>query len=151
MRTRIRRIAVLLVAAAALVAGSVVVGRATVDTDSVRAKGYQAGRDAGYFDGLRVGGVQGRQEGRALQEGQALPATARRPVHDAFDAGYTSGTNDAFAGYDGGWALGAPYVIVVEEGSGPITYRIKSREPVKRGVNYFLCADGRSLCEGSRR
>src|ERR1700712_1254443 len=47
-----------------------------------------------YFDGLQVGEAQGRREGRALQEGVALPANARRPVHDAFEAGYAAGAND---------------------------------------------------------
>ena len=31
----------------------------------------------------------------------------------AFDAGYRAGANSAFAGYDGGWSLGEPYVIVL--------------------------------------
>ena len=108
-------------------------------------------RGDAYFAGLRVGEAQGRQEGRALQEGASLPRGSRQPVTDAFNAGYAEGTNDAFAGYDGGWALSAPYVITLEEGSGQIVYRISSRTPIAANVNYYLCADGHDICQERRR
>jgi hypothetical protein len=100
-----------------------------------------------YFDGLRAGEAQGRMEGRAIQEGAALPAGDRHAVHDAFAAGYTAGLNDAFAGYDGGWSLGVPWVVTLEGGSGQVAYRIRDRTRVLPGVDYYLCPDGHHLCQ----
>jgi hypothetical protein len=137
-------------AAAILVAvGLVWVGRESVhkpappSSDSVTSDAYLAG--------LRAGEAQGRQEGRALQEGAALPTGSRQPVTDAFNAGYAAGARDAFAGYDGGWSLSMPYVITVEEGTGQIVYRIRARTPVEANVDYYLCADGRNICQERRR
>jgi hypothetical protein len=104
-----------------------------------------------YFAGLLAGEAQGRQEGRALQEGTALPKNARHAVSDAFNAGYTAGANDAFAGYDGGWTLSAPYIVTLNEGAGQIVYRIDSRTVVKARVTYQLCADGHDICQERRR
>jgi hypothetical protein len=144
-RTALGLVLVAVVAVPALVAlGRVTAGRTP-------ARRVTADRSDEYFDGLQVGEAQGRREGRALQEGIALPANTRRPVHDAFDAGYVAGANDVFAGYDGGWALGVPYVVTVVEAAGHIIYRIKSREPIEPNVNYFLCPDGHSLCQEPRR
>ncbi|WP_170323423.1 hypothetical protein [Cryptosporangium phraense] len=135
-------VAVILVAVAA--ATVFWLGRAT-------APSTESARSAGYSAGLRTGEAQGRQEGRALQEGAALPATSRRPVTDAYNDGYADGANDAFGGGDGGWDLSKPYVIAVEKGSGRIVYRIRSHTPLVANVNYYLCANGRDLCEEPRR
>jgi hypothetical protein len=54
--------------------------------------------------------------------------------------------NDAFAGYDGGWTLGVPWIVVLERGSGGVDYRFAQRTPVEPDVDYRLCADGRTLC-----
>lgn len=145
----VRRISLALVGATAilLAVALVLIGRATVDTHKARDAGYQKGRDAGYFDGLRAGEAQGRQEGRALQEGQSLPAGSRQPVQDAFNAGYVAGANDVFSGYDGGWALTTPYVVTLEQGSGHIVYRVSSRDPLQPGLDYYLCPNGHELCQ----
>jgi hypothetical protein len=103
-----------------------------------------------YFAGLRAGEAQGRQDGRAMQEGVALPKDAQQPVRDAFGAGYTAGANDAFAGYDGGWTMGVPYVVTLASGHGQIVYRIDGRTPVKAHVSYYLCADGHDICQERR-
>lgn len=105
------------------------------------------GVSADYFAGLRAGEAQGLRAGRALQFGATLPANSRAPVRNAFDAGYVAGANDAFAGYDGGWALGTPYIVVLEKGEDGIAYRIGRRVPLMPGTAYFLCADGKGLCE----
>lgn len=147
---KIRPIAIVLVgliAAAALV----LLGRASVDRSPAHPAAQPADHSDQYFDGLQVGEAQGRREGRALQEGAALPAGSRRPVHDAFGAGYAAGANDAFAGYDGGWTIGMPYVVTLAEAAGHIVYRIKGRESMHPGVNYYLCPDGHSLCQQPRR
>lgn len=134
----------------AVAAGAVLVGRATVDTQAARDKGYQAGLQDGYFKGLPVGEAQGRQEGRAIQEGAALPAGDRQAARDAFDDGYVAGADDVFAGYDGGWSLSTPYLINVTDGTGKIAYRIGTRTPMQPHVNYYLCPDGHSICQQPR-
>jgi hypothetical protein len=140
-----------LVASAALIAGAgITLGRVSADTDAARGRGYQAGLRDGYFNGLPVGEAQGRREGRALQEGSSLPATDRRAAKHAFDAGYAAGANDAFAGYDGGWALSAPYLVTLERGRGDITYRIASRAPLEAGVAYYRCPRGHGFCQRPR-
>jgi hypothetical protein len=49
----------------------------------------------------------------------------------SFNAGYLAGREAAFAGYDGGWAYGVPYVITLRRGGPRITYRIASRRPLR--------------------
>ena len=71
-------------------------------------------------------------------------------MQDAFTAGYTAGADDVFAGYDGGWELGVPWIVTLEDGAGGITYRISSRTPVERGIDYYLCPDGSALCRRPR-
>jgi hypothetical protein len=131
-------------------AALVMVGRLTADTTPTHGSAQPVDQSDEYFDGLQVGEAQGRREGRAIQEGAALPAGSRRPVQDAFDAGYAAGTNDAFAGYDGGWAIGLPYVVTIAEGTGDVAYRIKTRDPIEAGVNYYLCPSGHDLCQEHR-
>lgn len=151
MGIRIRTIAAYVIVALAVAVGGFFVGRATVDIRSAHDSGYRAGHYDGYFAGLPVGGAEGRQEGRALQEGAALDRHDRQPVRNAFKAGYAAGADDAFAGYDGGWSSSTPYVITVHTGGGDSTYRIASRVPVQSGVDYYLCADGHELCQEPRR
>jgi hypothetical protein len=141
------------VAAIAIAAGLVLLGRLTApSTPSTPAAPADtaASHSDDYFDGLRVGEAQGRRVGRAIQEGAELPASSRKPVTDAFNAGYAAGANDAFAGYDGGWTLGAPYIVILEGGNDQIAYRIRTRTVLERNVNYYLCTNGHELC-GQRR
>ena len=123
MRQRSALVVLLAVLAGGAAFGFVMLGRATASASASRQDGYRSG----YADGLQAGTDQGRREGRALQEGAELPPAARRPVHDAFDAGYVAGANDAFGNYDGGWAYRTRYVITLEPGSNGVTYRIVSR------------------------
>ncbi|MEU2350215.1 hypothetical protein [Modestobacter sp. NPDC049651] len=103
-----------------------------------------------YLDGLREGQAQGRLEGRAEQEGAQLPPNVRALVQQAFTSGYVTGMNDAFGQYDGGWVLGVPWIVVLERGAGQVAYRFAQRTPVEPGVDYALCADGRTLCRHRR-
>lgn len=104
-----------------------------------------------YLDGLIAGEAQGREEGRALEIGHGLPADAGEAAAAAFKAGYAAGADDVFGGYDGGWALQAPYVVTLAPGMGGVTYRIGGRTPMQPGIAYFLCRDGRSLCQAPRK
>lgn len=145
-----RRIKLLLAITAGVLAGAglFLVGRVTANP----APGHPStNRMGGYFDGLRVGEAEGRRQGRALQEGIALPANDRRPVRDAFNAGYAAGQNDVFAGYDGGWTLHVPWVITIERGGAKVTYRIAGRTQLDPGVDYYLCRGGRALCSHPHR
>jgi hypothetical protein len=145
-RTLLLTLATLLLAAALVGAG-----RLTADSSSARASGYRDGLDdghyAGYFDGLNDGESQGLREGRTLQVADALPARSRHLARRAFSAGYIAGADDVFAGYDGGWALGTPYIVVLEHGGGRQDYRISTRTALKPGVAYALCGDGTGICE----
>jgi hypothetical protein len=115
------------------------------------AGGPPADNGKAYLDGLMAGEAQGREEGRALELGRTLPAGERQAVEAAFKAGYAAGAVDVFGGYDGGWALGAPYVVTLAPGKGAITYRIGSRVPMQRGIAYFLCPDGHGVCPAPRK
>ena len=140
-------------AAALLIAGGLVaVGRLSAGptgADAYRAAATD-GYHSGYLAGLADGVVDGRQEGRALQVGDTVSPASRTPVQDAFDEGYAAGANDVFAGYDGGWTLAEPYVVTLQRARTPIAYRIAARTPVQPGIDYFLCADGRDLCQQPR-
>ena len=74
-----------------------------------------------------------------------------RVARTAFDQGYAAGANDVFVGYDGGWGLSEPYVVVLVHGANGITYRIAARTPLRPGVNYYLCPDSRQLCQQPRK
>jgi hypothetical protein len=150
MSVRISKIASLVISAALIAGAGIALGRVSVSTHAARERGYQSGLYDGYFNGLPVGEAQGRREGRALQEGSSLSATDRQKAKAAFNAGYAAGANDAFAGYDGGWSVSAPYVVTLGRGHGDITYRIVSRVPMDAGIAYYLCPTGHGLCQHSR-
>jgi hypothetical protein len=150
MSVRIGTIVSLVISAALIAGAGITLGRISVGTHAARERGYQSGLSDGYFNGLPVGEAQGRREGRALQEGSSLPATDRHVARDAFNAGYAAGADDAFAGYDGGWALSAPYLVTVVRGKGDVTYRIASRVPIEVGVVYYLCPAGHRVCQQPR-
>lgn len=147
--TRVRKSALLTIlvgalSAAVLAAGMFALGRETAPDPASR-------YSAGYGAGLAAGRAQGVQEGRALQEGLALPADARDVATAAFNSGYRAGANDIFGGYDGGWSIGTPYLVTLDAGSGGVTYRISSRTSVQRGVNYHLCPQRPAICQEPRR
>ena len=111
-------------------AGLVALGRATApDPAAARARSFRDGTTAGYADGFSAGRAEGLQEGQALAETAGLPPADRARARAAFDDGYRAGANSAFSGYDGGWSLGRPYVIVLAKGANGITYRITARTP----------------------
>jgi hypothetical protein len=127
-----RLTASILIVLAALGAGAglFAAGRATAD-DAAAAR--RAGDSTGFLRGFREGRAEGVEEGRALQQAQLLPAGSRQAARASFRAGYAAGADDVFGGYDGGWALGAPYVVTLAAAPGPITYRIATRVPLSSG------------------
>jgi hypothetical protein len=146
----VRRIAV--VVACVAVAGALfALGRESADSDGAPAEDRAAAERAGHAVGLREGLVAGHasgvaegravgiraghdaglQEGRALQLSEALPRADRAAARRAFHAGYVAGANDAFGGFDGGWAFAKPYVITLRRGKGAITYRVDTRRPAR--------------------
>ncbi len=130
--------------------GLFALGYATAHGSAGRLGSYTSVRTDSYLAGLREGQTLGRQEGRALQEGPTLPVDSRQPVQDAFNAGYAAGANDVFNGYDGGWEISQPYLVVLEPGTGQIAYRVSSRTLIQARVNYFLCPAGREICEQAK-
>ena len=118
------------VSVAVLAAGLVALGRATAPgSGAARSRGYREGTTAGYADGFAAGRAVGLQEGQALADSSGLAPANRTRVSDAFNRGYRAGANSVFSGYDGGWSLGRPYVIVLARGANGITYRITTRTP----------------------
>ena len=135
----------LIVLAVLLAVAAFVLGRHTAHP--APAPGAAAG---GFAEGLQAGLAQGRQEGRALQEAAAVPSAQRQAVRAAFDDGYAAGADDVFGGYDGGWSRSTPYLVTLASGSGRVTYRISSREPLRPDVDYYLCPDGHRICTRPR-
>lgn len=116
-------VALLVLLAAMLVAGTgFLLGRLSSGHGPTR------GFEQGYRAGLDVGQSEGIEQGRALQLGLSMPASSRSAAQRAFEAGYAAGANDIFGTYDGGWAFGRPYLVVLEPGEHGVTYRIARRE-----------------------
>jgi hypothetical protein len=147
MRGRVVRRAILVLLAVFAAAGLVAAGRASAGAGSVRSDRYRDARAAGYADGLHDGRAAGLEEGRALQVPLTLPAGVRDAAKAAFDTGYAAGANDVFGGYDGGWAMDSPYVVVLIPAGNGIVYRIRSRTPMQPGVTYSLCPHSTVLCQ----
>jgi hypothetical protein len=124
-RPRPRTLAVVVLLAVLAAAGLVALGRATAPSSGTA----REGSSAGYADGFAAGRAVGLQEGQALAESSGLAAADRTRITDAFNRGYRAGANGVFSGYDGGWSLGHPYVIVLARGANGITYRIAARTP----------------------
>ena len=82
--------------------------------------------------------------------GRATAPERRAPPRPgSFAAGYRAGREDAFSGFDGGWALGQPYIVTLRRGPTGVTYRFARRWFMAPGVAYRVC--GRSVCSGGGR
>jgi hypothetical protein len=62
------------------------------------------------------------------------------PVHGSYQAG----REDAFSGFDGGWAIGAPYAVTLKRGGNGITYAFARRWAMEPGFVYSVC--GHAVC-----
>jgi hypothetical protein len=112
-----------------LVAAGVVIGRATAPAHD---PGFAQGNAAGYAEGVAAG--------RTLQIGDSVPKGSQSVATTAFQAGYRAGETDAFGAYDGGWKLGAPYVVILGKGVAGATYRFVERDELKPGTTYQVPA-----------
>jgi hypothetical protein len=134
-RRRVLLLALVIGVAAVGVAAGVVIGRSTAPAHD---PGFAQGNAAGYAEGVAAG--------RSLQIGDSVPAGSKDAAQAAFQAGYRAGDADAFGAYDGGWKLGAPYVVILGKGVAGATYRFVERDPLSPGTTYQLCADGTTVC-----
>jgi hypothetical protein len=80
----------------------------------------------------------------AFLVGRGSAGTRQVPARGSFDAGYLAGREAAFAGYDGGWAYDAPYIVFLRPGGPGITYRVARRLPLMPGFEYRVC--GGQVC-----
>jgi hypothetical protein len=131
----LRKAAVAAAAVGAVFAGGLLTGRETAPAHS-----------GSWIEANAVGYDEGVAAGRALQAGAALPAGAKDVAGKAFRAGYRSGRADSFGGYDGGWDLGRPYVVVLAKGAGDLPYVIERRTLLRPGVAYQVCDRGAAVC-----
>jgi hypothetical protein len=118
-----------------MVAVGVVIGRSTAPAHD---PGFAQGNAAGYAEGVAAG--------RSLQLGDTVPNGSKDVANTAFQAGYRAGEADAFGAYDGGWKLGAPYVVILGKGVAGAAYRFVERDEFTPGTTYQLCPGGTSLC-----
>jgi hypothetical protein len=141
-----RTLAIVVFLGVLAVGGLVALGRATAP-DAGAARAFREGTTAGYADGFAAGRAVGLREGQALAESSGSAPGDRTRVRDAFNDGYRAGANSVFSGYDGGWSLGRPYVIVLARGANGITYRITARtpcpEPPTTTTRLLPCQTGR--------
>jgi hypothetical protein len=129
-RPRRRTLAVVVFFAVLAAVGLVILGRTTAPSSGAASdRAFREGTTAGYADGFAAGRAVGLQEGQALAESSGSAPGDRPRVRDAFNDGYRAGANSVFSGYDGGWSLGRPYVVVLARGANGITYRITARTP----------------------
>jgi hypothetical protein len=73
------------------------------------------------------------------------PTAARASLTDA----YRAGRDDAFSGFDGGWAYATFYVVTLRRGGPGITYKFARRWPMLPGFEYHVC--GGRLCSRRER
>jgi hypothetical protein len=150
MRMRTRGWIATVLSVVTVAAGLFVAGRVSAGAGAARDGGYRRGYSAGVAAGVAAGHADGLREGRAVQLTQSLPADQQRALQAAFTTGYAAGENDVFDGYDGGWGISTPYVVVLAPGSDGATYRISSRVELRPDINYYLCPDSTRLCQAPR-
>ena len=76
-------------------------------------------------------------------------SVSRQPTPRPPSGGYVAGREAAFAGFDGGWSYGTPYIVTLHRGGPGVTYRFARRWPMRRGLAYRVC--GRVVCARTLR
>lgn len=82
--------------------------------------------------------------GRATVDRTRVARRSATVPRGGFAAGFRSGRESAFAGFDGGWSYGTPYIVTLRRGGPGITYRFARRWPMSAGVEYRVC--GHEVC-----
>jgi hypothetical protein len=127
--------ALALIVVVAAVASAFYLGRRSAP---VHDRGWASGEAVGYDSGLSVG--------RALQVGDTVAPGDKDVAVKAFKAGYRAAQVDSFGSYDGGWHIGAPYIVILGKGVNGAPYRIAQRDPLVAGTTYTVCSSGSAVC-----
>lgn len=127
--------AVLTLVVVAALAGAFLAGRESAPKHD---HAWEDASGVGYDLGVRIG--------RALQIGDTVGPKDTAVATRAFEAGYRAAEGDAFGNYDGGWAIGAPYIVILGQGTGGDAYRYAYREPMDKGRSYTTCSTGVGVC-----
>ena len=80
----------------------------------------------------------------AVAVGAFFAGRGSAPSQPAVSGSFAAGREAAFSGFDGGWAYGMPYIVVLERGGPGVTYRFADRRPMLPGRAYRRC--GGSIC-----
>ena len=78
--------------------------------------------------------------GRLTQPSSPAEPTVRS-ASGGYDTGFHAGREAAFQGFDGGWGLGEPYIVVLRRGPSGTTYRFARRWAVLPGQEYRSCRE----------
>jgi hypothetical protein len=87
---------------------------------------------------LLVGAAAGFAAGRFTHPSSPTKTTVRTEPGPYSD-GYHDGREAAFQGFDGGWGVGEPYIVVLRRGPSGTTYQFAHRWAVLPGQEYRFC------------
>jgi hypothetical protein len=87
-----------------------------------------------------LGAAVGFAAGRFTHPSSPAKTTVRTEPGPYSD-GYHAGREAAFQGFDGGWGLGEPYIVVLQRGPSGTTYRFAHRWAVLPGQEYRFCPE----------
>jgi hypothetical protein len=87
-----------------------------------------------------VGAAVGFAAGRITHASSPANTTVRTEPGGYAD-GYHAGREAAFQGFDGGWGLGDPYIVVLRRGPSGTTYQFAHRWAVLPGEEYRFCRE----------
>lgn len=97
-------------------------------------------RSTWLIAGVLVVAVVGFAAGRFTHPGSPGNRTVRTEP-GGYGDGYRAGREAAFQGFDGGWGLDEPYIVVLRRGPSGTTYRFARRWAVLPGQEYRLCRE----------
>jgi hypothetical protein len=103
-------------------------------------------RYAGLIAGALVVAAVGFAVGRFTHPSSRATTTVRTEP-GRYSDGYHAGREAAFQGFDGGWGLGDPYIVVLRRGPSGTTYRFARRWAVLPGREYRSCTED-VICSG---
>ena len=98
-------------------------------------------RSAPLIAGVLVAAAVGFVAGRFTHASSPAHRTVRTET-GGYDRGYHAGREAAFQGFDGGWGLGEPYIVVLRRGPSGTKYRVARRWAVLPGQEYRSCHEG---------